>query len=159
MDAKINAILDQCLKALPFINRPTLDINFKITLRVWVIVECRGSRVRGRGSRVRSRRSRVRSRGSQVEGRRSRVASRGSHVEGCLSRVERHSLRVRSRGRESKVKGQNVRVCMFFIVLKNEVFLFRRKSHFLPGVARLNRLTIAFVFSQQVPTKILRSLE
>ena len=37
-------------------------------------------------------------------------------------------------------------------VLKNEIFLFRR-------VARLNRLTIAFVFSQQVPTKILRSLE
>ena len=27
-----------------------------------------------------------------------------------------------------------------------------RKSHFLPGVARLNRQ--AFVFSQQVPTKI-----
>ena len=37
-------------------------------------------------------------------------------------------------------------------VLKNEIFLFRR-------VAGLNRLTIAFVFSQQVPTKILRSLE
>ena len=80
MDAKINAILDQCLKALPFINRPTLDFNFKITLRVWVIVECRGSRVRGRGLEVEGR-------GSEVEDRKSRVAGRGSQVEGRMSRV------------------------------------------------------------------------
>ena len=31
-----------------------------------------------------------------------------------------------------------------FIVLKNEVFLLRRKSHFLPGVARPNRLHDCF---------------
>ena len=28
-----------------------------------------------------------------------------------------------SRGRESKVQGQNLSVCMFLIILKNEVFL------------------------------------
>ena len=33
------------------------------------------------------------------------------------------------------------------------------ENHFLPGVARLNRLTIAFVFSQQVPTKILMTYD
>ena len=119
-------------------------------------------------SRVRSRGSEVEGRGSQVEGRKSRVASRGSRVAcrgsrvACLGsrlHVEGHSLRVRKSRRVSKVKGQNIKVCKFFIVIKNEVFLFRRKSHFLPGVAKLNHLTIAFVFSQQVPTKILRSLK
>ena len=54
------------------------------------------------------------------------------HVEGrgCMSRVEGHDLRVRKSRRESKVKGQNIRVCMFFIVLRNEVYLFRQKSLF-----------------------------
>ena len=42
---------------------------------------------------------------------------------------------------------------MFFIVLKNEVFLFRGKSHFLLGIARLNRLTIAFVFANKYRPK------
>ena len=64
--------------------------------RVWVMVECRGSRVIGRGSRVIGRGSKV-----EVEGQksRSRVKSRGrgSKVEGQKSRS-----RVKSRG--SKVK-------------------------------------------------------
>ena len=49
----------------------------------------------------------VKGRGLQVKGRKSRVIGRGWE----------------SRGRESKVKGQNLSVCMFLIVLKNEVFL------------------------------------
>ena len=48
----------------------------------------------------------VEGRGLQVEGRKSRVIGRGWE----------------SRGRQSKVKGQNLTVCMFLIVLKNEVF-------------------------------------
>ena len=115
------------------------------------------SRVRGRGSRVRGRGLEVEGRGSEVEGRKSRVASRGSRVACRGSRVACRGSRVivrgwESWGRESVVKGQNITVCMFFIVLKNEIFVFSR-------VARLNRLTSAFVFSQQVPTKMLRSLQ
>ena len=68
-------------------------------------------RVEGERSRVANRRSRVASRGLQVEGRGLQVESRG------------HRSRVSGRDRESKV-------CMFLIVLKNEVFLFRRISHF-----------------------------
>ena len=83
-----------------------------------------------------------------------------SKVEGCISRVEGRSSRVRKSRSRVKSKGSEYKgLYVFFIVLKNEIFLFRQKSHFLPGVASLNRLTIAFVFSQQVPTKILRSLE
>ena len=67
-------------------------------------------------SRVEGERSRVRSQGSRVRTRESKVASRGSHVEG-------HRSKVRKSSRESKVKGQNLSVCMFLIVLKNEVFL------------------------------------
>ena len=48
---------------------------------------------------------------------------------------------------------------MFFYRSKERNILIQAKITFLPGVARLNCLTIAFVFSQQVPTKILRSLE
>ena len=79
---------------------------------------CRGSRVRGRGSRAGSRGSRVRSRGSQVEGRMSRVEGRKSRVEGHRSTGRGWE----SRGRQSKVNGQNLSVCMFLIILKNEVF-------------------------------------
>jgi hypothetical protein len=61
--------------------------------RVWVMVECRGSRVIRRGSRVIGRGSRVIGRGSIVE------------VEGQKSRS-----RVKSRGRGSKVEGRNSRV-------------------------------------------------
>ena len=68
----------------------------------------------------------MRGRGLEVEGRKSRVASRGSHVEG--------------RGQESKVKGQNLSVCMFLIVLKNEVF----SSVLLAKHKRIaNRLSLA----------------
>ena len=62
------------------------------TRRVWVMVECRGSRVIGRGSRVIGLGSKV-----EVEGHRSRV-------EGHKSRVEGHRSRVESRGRGSKVE-------------------------------------------------------
>jgi hypothetical protein len=49
---------------------------------VWVMVECRGSRVIGRGSQVEGHRSRVKSRGrgSKVEGQKSRVKSRKSKI-------------------------------------------------------------------------------
>ena len=66
--------------------------------RVWVMVECRGSRVIGRGSRVESR-----GRGSKVE-----VEGRGSKVEGRGSRVE---------GRGSKVESRNVVTIINFRIL------------------------------------------
>ena len=65
--------------------------------RVWVMVECRGSRVIGRGSRVISRGSRVIGRGSKVE------------VEGQKSRS-----RVKSRGRGSKVEGRKSKILNFY---------------------------------------------
>ena len=59
--------------------------------------------------------------GLEVEGRGS--ASRGSQVE--CRKVAGSKVIGRgweSRGRQSKVKGQNLSVCMFLIILKNEVF-------------------------------------
>jgi hypothetical protein len=72
--------------------------------RVWVMVECRGSRVIGRGSRVISRGSKV-----EVEGQKSRSRvkrrGRGSKVEG-----QKSWSRVKSRGRGSKVDGRKSKV-------------------------------------------------
>ena len=89
-----------------------------------------------------------RSRGSQVEGRKSRVASRGSHVEG-------HSLRVRKSRSRVKSKGSEYKGLYVFYRSKERSILVQTKITFFTGCC----LTIAFVFSQQVPTKILRSLE
>jgi hypothetical protein len=69
---------------------------------VWVMVECRGSRVIGRGSRVISRGSRVIGQGSRVKSR-----GRGSKVEGQKSRVK-------SRGRGSKVEGRKSKILNFY---------------------------------------------
>ena len=82
-----------------------------------------------------------------------------SRVEGCMSRVEGHSLRVRKSRSRVKSKGSEYKGLYVFYRSKERNILIQTKIIFLPGVARLNRLTIAFVFSQQVPTKILRSLE
>ena len=69
--------------------------------------------MRGRGLEVKGRGLEVEGRGSQVEG-------RGSHVEGRGSRVIDRGWE--SRGWQSKVKRQNLSVCMFLIILENEVF-------------------------------------
>ena len=45
----------------------------------------------------------------------------GSRLRGRGLEVEGRKLRVA--GRESKVQGENLSVCMFLIILKNEVFL------------------------------------
>ena len=74
----------------------------KTILPFWSLGNCRGSRVRGRGSEVEGRKSRVACRGSPVEGRKSRVASRGSHVEGHRSRVRKSRSRVKSKGSKFK---------------------------------------------------------
>ena len=82
-----------------------------------------------------------------------------SRVEGCLSRVEGHSSRVRKSRSRVKSKGSEYKGLYVFHRSKERSILIQTKITFLPGVARLNRLTIPFGFSQQVPTKILRSLE
>ena len=55
--------------------------------------------------------------------------------------------RVKSKGSEYKD------LYVFYRSKKRSIFI-QTKINFLPGVAGFNRLTIAFVFSQQVPTKI-----
>ena len=69
--------------------------DFAVAKGVWVMVECRGSRVIGRGSRVISRGSRVIGRGSKVE------------VEGQKSRS---SVKSRGRGSKVEVEGQKSNV-------------------------------------------------
>ena len=83
------------LKQIPLLWQPVGATTMVSFPGVWVMVECRGSRVIGRGLRVIGRGSRVIGRGSKVE------------VEGQKSR-----LRVKSRGRGSKVEveGQKSRV-------------------------------------------------
>ena len=118
-------------------------------------VEGKRSRVRSRGLEVEGQKSRVRSRGSEVEGRKSRVASRGSRVASRGSHVEGHSLRVKKSRSRVKSKGSEYKGLYVFHHSKERSILFQTKITFFTGCC----LTIAFVFSQQVPAKILRSLE
>ena len=69
---------------------PPMENQMVRPLGVWVMVECRGSRVIGRGSRVIGRGSRVIGRGSkvEVEGRKSRVKNRRSRVKSRWLKVE-----------------------------------------------------------------------
>ena len=76
-----------------------------------------------------------------------------------MSRVEGHSLRVRKSRSRVKSKGSEYKGLYVFYRSKERSILIQTKITFFTGFPRLNRLTIAFVFSQQVPTKILRSLE
>ena len=97
---------------------------------------CRGSRVRGRGSEVEGRGSQVECRWSQVEGRMSSVASRGSNVIG---------RGWESRDRQSKVKGQNLSVCVFFYHSK--------ERSILVGTCWLNTKAIVKRLSLATPVK------
>ena len=80
---------------------------------------------------------------------------RGLVVEGRKSRGHRSRVR-KSRSRKSwwRVKGR--RVCRFLIVLNCTKHSYSEAKHCLTGCYKTQSLDHSFVFSHQLPTKILR---